>query len=65
MSTHVAPSPAGPHTHDGASDRQSWWILGLIGTAQFMVILDVTVVNVALPSIGKALGFAPPTCSGS
>src|SRR6476620_299968 len=59
MSTHVAPSPAGPHTHDGASDRQSWWILGLIGTAQFMVILDVTVVNVALPSIGKALGFAP------
>ena len=59
MSTHVAPSPAVPHMHDGASDRRSWWILGLIGIAQFMVILDVTVVNVALPSIGKALGFAP------
>lgn len=29
-----------------------------MGTAQFMVILDVTVVNVALPSIGSALGFA-------
>jgi EmrB/QacA subfamily drug resistance transporter len=26
--------------------------------AQFMVVLDITIVNVALPSIGKALGFA-------
>jgi EmrB/QacA subfamily drug resistance transporter len=57
MST-AAPSHAGPHIHEGASDRRSWWILGLIGLAQFMVILDVTVVNVALPSIGKALTFA-------
>jgi EmrB/QacA subfamily drug resistance transporter len=33
-------------------------ILALIAVAQFMVILDVTVVNVALPSIGDALDFA-------
>ena len=58
MSTPVAPSHAGLHIHDGATDRQSWWILGLIGAAQFMVILDVTVVNVALPSIGNALNFS-------
>ncbi len=58
MSTVVAPSHVGLHIHDGATDRRSWWILGLIGMAQFMVILDVTVVNVALPSIGKALSFA-------
>jgi EmrB/QacA subfamily drug resistance transporter len=41
-----------------AATRQPWWILFLLGTAQFMVILDITVVNVALPSIGTALGFA-------
>jgi EmrB/QacA subfamily drug resistance transporter len=38
--------------------RQPWSILFLLGAAQFMVILDITVVNVALPSIGAALGFA-------
>jgi hypothetical protein len=32
--------------------------------AQFMVILDVTVVNVALPSIKPDLGFAFADCSG-
>jgi MFS family permease len=32
--------------------------LVLLCAAQFMVILDVTVVNVALPSIGTALSFA-------
>ena len=30
----------------------------LLGVAQFMVILDATVVNVALPSIARSLGFA-------
>jgi EmrB/QacA subfamily drug resistance transporter len=38
--------------------RKPWSILFLLGAAQFMVILDITVVNVALPSIGEALGFA-------
>ena len=37
--------------------RRSWTPLVLLAVAQFMVILDVTVVNVALPSIGAALGF--------
>jgi EmrB/QacA subfamily drug resistance transporter len=32
--------------------------LALVVTAQFMVILDVTIVNVALPSIQRDLGFA-------
>jgi EmrB/QacA subfamily drug resistance transporter len=31
----------------------------LLCVPQFMVILDATVVNVALPSIGRSLGFAP------
>src|SRR6266536_1492269 len=40
-------------------EHQPWSVLVLLSVAQFMVILDVTVVNVALPSIGRALGFAP------
>ena len=32
--------------------------LALLATAQFMVILDATIVNVALPAIQKTLGFA-------
>src|ERR687891_2465758 len=35
-----------------------WTTLILLGLAQFMVILDITVVNVALPSIAEDLAFA-------
>ena len=38
--------------------RRSWALLAVLSLAQFMVILDITVVNVALPSIGEQLGFA-------
>jgi EmrB/QacA subfamily drug resistance transporter len=38
--------------------RRSWSVLVLLCAAQFMVILDMTVVTVALPSIGRSLGFA-------
>ena len=48
---------AGVHADD-PTDRISWWILSFIGVAQFMVILDVTVVNIALPSISKGLSFS-------
>ncbi len=50
-------SHAGLRAED-ATDRTSWWVLGFIGIAQFMVILDVTVVNIALPSISSALSFS-------
>ena len=46
---------------DGAAAeevRRPWTVLGLMLVAQFMVILDVSVVNVALPSIGEALSFS-------
>jgi EmrB/QacA subfamily drug resistance transporter len=43
-------------THVNA--QRPWTTLALLAVAQFMVVLDVTVVNVALPSIGDALGFA-------
>jgi EmrB/QacA subfamily drug resistance transporter len=38
-------------------DRR-WLILAVLAVAQFMVFLDETVVNVALPSIKDALGFS-------
>jgi len=34
-----------------------WLILGVIGLAQLMVVLDLTVMNIALPSAQRALGF--------
>lgn len=35
-----------------------WLILGLIGAAQFMVAADVTIVNIALPTAQRDLGFS-------
>ncbi|HZC30950.1 MAG TPA: MFS transporter [Gaiellaceae bacterium] len=40
------------------STNRRWSALALIVTAQFMVILDVAIVNVALPSIKADLGFS-------
>jgi MFS family permease len=39
------------------SQTRRWWALGLLCLAQFMVVLDVTVVNVALPEIGRDLAL--------
>ncbi len=41
--------------------KTGWSALALIVTAQFMVILDVAIVNVALPSIQSDLGFSDAT----
>src|SRR5712672_1930023 len=43
---------------DGREDRRRWFALALIVAAQFMVVLDVAIVNVALPSIRTDLGFS-------
>src|SRR4051794_15450353 len=36
--------------------HEKWWTLGVVCIAVFMLLLDVTVVNVALPDIQKDLG---------
>jgi EmrB/QacA subfamily drug resistance transporter len=41
-----------------ARDRTKWLALALLCTVQFMVVLDVAIVNVALPSIQLDLGFS-------
>jgi len=40
------------------SDRKKWFALALILAVQFMTILDIAIVNVALPSIQLDLGFS-------
>src|ERR1700747_1214206 len=35
-----------------------WWVLGVVGLAQLMVVLDATIVNIALPSAQRELGFS-------
>src|SRR5215467_3836423 len=40
-----------------APDSRRWLILGIVGIAQLMVVLDATIVNIALPSAQRALGF--------
>ena len=42
------------------ADPRRWKALGVLGLIQFMLILDVTVVNVALPNIKEDLGFSQP-----
>jgi len=40
------------------SDRRKWLALALLSVVQFMVVLDIAIVNVALPSIKTDLGFS-------
>ena len=47
----VEQAPAG-------EDRRRWLALAVIVAAQFMVVLDVAIVNVALPSIKTDLHFS-------
>ena len=60
--THDASTPH-PRPADAPAARQlagthSWLVLILLCTAQFIVVLDFSVVNVALPSIQHDLGFS-------
>jgi EmrB/QacA subfamily drug resistance transporter len=42
----------------GGEDQRRWWALAVIVAAQFMVVLDIAIVNVALPSIRTDLHFS-------
>jgi EmrB/QacA subfamily drug resistance transporter len=53
MTTDIATRRAGPHT------GPAWLVLALACACQFMVILDSSIVNVALPSVREDLGFTP------
>src|ERR1700729_1954414 len=49
-------TPVGGRQRPGESDHR-WLILVIVAIAQLMVVLDSTVVNIALPSAQRALGF--------
>jgi MFS family permease len=58
-------APAGPAggaatADEPGLDARSGWLLAVCCVAQFMVILDLSIVNVALPSIQSSLGFSSP-----
>src|SRR3954451_687164 len=40
------------------TDRQRWLALIVVCVGDLMIVLDATIVNVALPSIGDDLGFS-------
>jgi EmrB/QacA subfamily drug resistance transporter len=46
-------TPAHPANYD-----LRWWILGVLGIAQLMVVLDGTIVNIALPTAQSDLHFS-------
>jgi EmrB/QacA subfamily drug resistance transporter len=52
--TYVGTAPASPDQ----GPRHRWWILAVICVAQLMVVLDATIVNIALPSAQRDLGFS-------
>ena len=51
MSVHSAPA------------TRRWWALGLIAAAQFMVIMDTSIIGVALPQMQADLGFTQQNLS--
>jgi EmrB/QacA subfamily drug resistance transporter len=54
----VGTVPATPPPPDWEQESRSRWLLVVCCVAQFMVILDLSIVNVALPSIQSSLGFS-------
>jgi len=56
MSEMSVPAGAGAGAA-GQPDKRRWLILAVIGIAQLMVVLDMTVMNIALPSAQHALSF--------
>jgi EmrB/QacA subfamily drug resistance transporter len=54
----VAASEQARTSGAAAESARRWWVLGVVGLAQLMVVLDATIVNIALPSAQRDLGFS-------
>ncbi|MGI8722559.1 MAG: MFS transporter [Geodermatophilaceae bacterium] len=50
-------------TAQATSSSRRWWALGLIAAAQFMVIMDTSIIGVALPRMQEDLGFSQENLS--
>jgi EmrB/QacA subfamily drug resistance transporter len=61
LTTGAGPGARGQTPEDGHPehhDARRWLILAVIGLAQLMIVLDVSIVNIALPDAQKALAFS-------
>jgi predicted MFS family arabinose efflux permease len=54
----MSATAAAPHETSQTLDPRRWKALAVLAVAQFMVVLDAAIVNVALPSIQRDLGFS-------
>jgi EmrB/QacA subfamily drug resistance transporter len=54
---------ATPSTIASAPDRRRWLALALLAVAQFVVVLDASIMNIALPSIGTELDVSQESLS--
>ncbi|MGW4727976.1 MFS transporter [Streptomyces shenzhenensis] len=52
----TAPTAAPPPAQPAAGDRRRWYALAIVMTAAFMDLVDVTIVNIAIPSIQRDAG---------
>ncbi len=50
-------------TSKGRAEPNRWAVLCLLGIAQLMVVLDATIINIALPSAQKDRWGSPPTAA--
>lgn len=65
MDSPIGQTPAEAALSPGMPRGNQTLALTLMVTAQFMVILDSAIVNVALPTIQRSLGFSPSASKGS
>jgi EmrB/QacA subfamily drug resistance transporter len=56
-SERIGASPMAAAASSAPADNR-WAVLALLGVAQLMVVLDSTIVNIALPSAQRSLGFS-------
>src|SRR6266567_353599 len=54
----ASPGPRDTQDHPTAAADRRWLVLVVVAVAQLMVVLDSTIVNIALPSAQHALGFS-------
>ena len=60
MTTSAARPATGSHQtappSDAPASARRWWVLVIVGLAQLVVVLDGTIVNIALPQAQAELG---------
>jgi EmrB/QacA subfamily drug resistance transporter len=58
MTTTAQTAPVRAAAGEPTSHSKRWWVLAVLGIAQLMVVLDATVVNIALPTAQRDLAFS-------